>query len=262
MSFVQLPRWGWLHKAVGVVFLAVVALLTGCAADRPLVVHDSWALKPGWTKAASFDKLDLVGGRGRKYRIQGVVMENLKAALLDIQAQSRVDADIVLTSGETPNAFATTMDGSPVIGFTLTLLDALGRDKDALATVIGHELAHIKLNHGHVRKNRSASAKNVGNVVGVLLELAGVPLGGAIADVGVGMATTAYSRDDEREADELGLQWAIAAGYSPCGSARAMQVLEKYSGGVAIPFFASHPGTDERIERANRAAIKVSGQGC
>jgi len=64
-------------------------------------------------------------------------------------------------------------------------------------------------------------------VLGAILGVAGVPMGSTIANVGIVMVATAYSRDEEREADELGLQWAMAAGYSACGSARTMRMLKE-----------------------------------
>ncbi len=240
----------------------VVFFLAGCAAVAQKPAPDSWLLKPEWTKAATFNNAVLKGKSGQTYQIPGIHMANLKTVLLAIKDQSQIDPQLALIASDTPNAFATVRDGKPIIGLTLPMLNSIGLDKDALATTVGHELAHLKLKHGNIRKQREESAKGVSDALGMLLSIAGVPMGGTIASVGVGMVTTAYSRDEEREADVLGLQWATAAGYSACGSARTMRMLKNQGKAAPIPFLASHPGNDERIERANKTALAATGTGC
>ena len=82
------------------------------------------------------------------------------------------------------------------------------------------------------------------------------------SSVGVGLVNSAYSRDEEREADILGLQWAMNAGYSPCGSMRAMQRIKMQKLNEPIVFLSSHPGHDERIQRAQDIALKNTGKSC
>lgn len=236
--------------------------LAGCAATAQKPAPDAWLLKPDWTNASTFGNTTLTGKSGQTHQVSGIHLTNLKTVLLAIKEQSRIDPQLALIASDAPNAFATLIDGKPIIGLTLPMLSGIGLDKDALATTVGHELAHLKLNHGDIRKQRAASAKGVSDVLGVILGIAGVPLGGTIANVGVGMVTTAYSRDEEREADVLGLQWATAAGYSACGSARTMRMLKEQGRTAPIPFLASHPDHDERIARANKAALVATGTGC
>jgi len=240
----------------------VSCLLAGCAATAPKPAPDAWLLKPDWTNASTFGNTTLRGKSGQAHQVPGSHMANLKAVLLDIKEQSQIDPQIALIASDTPNAFATLSGGKPIVGLTLSMLNSIGSDKDALATMVGHELAHLKLKHGDIRKQREKSASGASEVLGAILAIAGVPLGGTIANVGVGMVTTAYSRDEEREADALGLQWAMAAGYSACGSARTMRMLKEQGRTAPIPFLASHPDHDERIERANKAALTATGTGC
>ncbi len=240
----------------------ILLILAGCAttAQKPSV--DSWLLKPEWTQITSFNNAILTGRSGQKYQVIGLHMENLKGVMQALKKQSQLDPHLALIASDTPNAFATLREGKLIVGLTLSMLNRIGPDIDALATTIGHELAHLKLNHGDTRKRRAESAKGASTVLGALLDIAGVPMGSTMANVGVDIVTTAYSRDEERDADLLGLQWATAAGYSACGSARTMQVLEAHNRSVPIPFLSSHPGHDERIKRASETARAITGTGC
>jgi len=245
-------------RYVWVIFLVLV----GCATPAQKSAMDSWMLKPGWANATTFHDITLKGRDGKLYKIQGAHIENLKIVLIAIEKQSHIYPEVVLVADDTSNAFATTKDEQQIIGVTLAMLNNIGLDRDAIATTLGHELAHLQLKHGDIRKRRTESAKGLGDVLGLALALVGVPMGGTIANVGVGVVTTAYSRDEEREADILGLRWAMNAGYSACGSARTINIFKAQGATAPAPFLASHPGHDERIERANQAAIKETGQGC
>ena len=240
----------------------VICFLAGCAAPSQKPAPNAWLLKPDWTDAGAFRNTTLKGRSGQSHQLSGAHLANLKTVLLAIREQSGIDPQLALIASDTPNAFATMREGKQLIGITLPMLDGIGLDRDALATTVGHELAHLKLNHGDIRKQREKSARGVSDVLGVILGVAGVPMGGTIASVGIGVITTAYSRDEEREADELGLHWAMAAGYSACGSARTMRLLKEQGRAAPLPFLASHPGHDERIERADKAALAATGTGC
>ena len=72
------------------------------------------------------------------------------------------------------------------------------------------------------------------------------------------MATMKYGRDDELEADALGLRLMAEAGYDPRAMIRVMQILEKASGGSRQPEFqSSHPSPPHRIEEINAKLKKA-----
>lgn len=243
-------------------WIGMVFLLAGCATTAPKPAPDAWLLRPEWTRTSISGDATLKGRSGQTYPLKRSHLANLRAVLLALKEQSRIDPQLVLIASDTPNAFATARDGAPMVGLTLSMLDRIGEDPDALATTVGHELAHLELKHGEIRKQRAKTAQGISHTIGAILSVAGVPLGGTIADFGVGMVTTAYSRDEEREADILGLRWAVAAGYSACGSARTMRMLQRWDRATPLPFLASHPGDAERIERADQAAREAGGAGC
>ena len=238
--------------------------LSGCASvpQKPAPPSDAWILNGDWTKYPPNKNVALVGKTGQHYDVRRENLTNLAKVFATIRGQSKVSASLGIVASEMTNAFATSTSGRQSIMFTLPMLEKIGSDEDALATTTGHELAHLHLKHGEIRQQRAESAKSVSNVLGTVLGLAGVPMGGSIASLGVSTITAAYSRDEEREADELGLSWAVAAGYSACGSVRTMRMLKAMSTSSALPFFASHPAHDERIERANELALKTTGRAC
>lgn len=174
-----------------------------------------------------------------------------------VKVSSKLDADLGIAQTAQPNAFATHAKGRPVVILGLSFIDLLGDDVDAYATTMGHELAHIHFNHGAASKARNETAKGASQFLGALLNAAGVPLGGTIANLGVTAISTSYSRDQEREADSLGLDWSTGAGFDACGSARTMKALQIAGGGGGIPFLSSHPGHEERIDRASKRANRA-----
>ncbi|MEM0914040.1 MAG: M48 family metalloprotease, partial [Planctomycetota bacterium] len=61
-----------------------------------------------------------------------------------------------------------------------------------------------------------------------------------------------WSRDDESEADMLGLRYMTAAGYNPEGMVQLMEILDNASGGGGVEWTATHPLPKTRIDRTSR----------
>ena len=156
----------------------------------------------------------------------------------------------IVDQGE-PNAFALP-DGS--IFVSRGLLE-LGESEDELACVLGHEIAHVTRRHAAAREEMARTAVNPMMLPGIVL--------GTVLGSGVGKATTepfrafsapyvaAYSRDQERDADRIGLELAGRAGYDPRGLGRFLKRLNRFErerfGHSRLPsFMDSHPGTSER----------------
>ena len=60
----------------------------------------------------------------------------------------------------------------------------------------------------------------------------------------------------------MGMQWAMQAGYSPCGSYRFAAKMNALGEGAAIPFLSTHPGNNERMENANKIAESQKSISC
>ncbi len=122
-----------------------------------------------------------------------------------------------------------------------------------LASIMSHELAHIT--QRHVARNIERSQKiSTGALLGILAgALVGAEAGETLAVgsmAGAQSAFLSYSREDEREADHVGMNYLIQAGYNPRDMVSAMQKIRRlqfFSGGDMPSYLSTHPGVDERI---------------
>lgn len=125
------------------------------------------------------------------------------------------------------------------------------RSADELAAVLGHEIGHVTARHGVVqlRKTRVAAASvGVFRVVDPNLRHVG-----GIAASTAGLALLKYSRDDEYEADSLGLRYAGRAGYDPAATVAVFDVLVgvgKVEHAARMPtWLSTHPEPELRRAR-------------
>jgi predicted Zn-dependent protease len=159
----------------------------------------------------------------------------------------------VVDSNE-PNAYA--LPGGK-LSITRGLISKM-ESEDQLASVLGHEIGHVTARHSVVSASRSQLLGLLLGVGGAVLQTQGVQGAGAIelaAQVGATLLTTKYSRDQERQADELGLKYMTEAGYNPRAFVEAMQILTAAAQREPSKFetlFASHPMTSERIATAEQ----------
>jgi len=236
-------------------------LLTGCASKPPVM----WRAADIETQAASSIRLVHQGKTlGQVNREQVQLVNAVKARIERVVPGTQ--ADLYIQTESSPNAFASAdagNNGRPMIGITLGMLDLLGADKDAYAAIIGHEFAHLALHHGAARQQRHNVGWVASTALGVLLSVAGVPMGGTVADLGVTAIERTYSREEEARADEIGFGYLIAAGFDPAGAVRLWQKMQASSArasGFSIPFLATHPVTDERIEAMRRLSAGHGGE--
>ena len=144
---------------------------------------------------------------------------------------------------------------------------ALASDEAEVAGVLGHEIGHVTARHSAQRYS-SAVAANLGvQVLGVLSRAYGVNGAQNIAAMGAELALKSYSRDQELEADMLGVRYIIRAGYDPDSMTsfftklRAQQRIEGLKAGDANQaerqnMLATHPRTADRILQALELADK------
>lgn len=161
------------------------------------------------------------------------------------------------------NAYAQLQNNQRYIILTNGFITQFGNDPDVIAAVLGHELAHHQLGHTQpdYAKNRDAAidvtSQALGMIASYFIPFSGLVVGNAAKGVGL-----TWSRNDERSADEMGMQWAMQAGYSPCGSYRFAAKMNALGEGATITFLSTHPGNNERMENADRFAQNKKGAPC
>lgn len=174
--------------------------------------------------------------------------------------------DLIFTftvlDSETVNAFA--IPGGYV--YVTRGLLALADNEAELASVLGHEIGHITALHGAQRVSR-------GMLAGLGAAILGAAIGqDAVTDMlgaGASALLQSYSREQELEADTLGIRYLSRAGYDPQASATLLAKLREESllraqlSGEGDPdrfdIFASHPRPIDRLQRA--AALSAAGNG-
>lgn len=147
------------------------------------------------------------------------------------------------------NAFA--VPGGYVCVFTGLIMNM--ENEAELAGVLAHELAHVTQRHVAARMERAQFLTLGALLVAVAGVALGGPAGAAAATTALGAGQSAmlnYSRLDESEADNLGLQYLMAAGYPPKGMTGGFRVLRQKSwmSGVNIPtYLSTHPAIGDRV---------------
>jgi predicted Zn-dependent protease len=168
--------------------------------------------------------------------------------------------EFVVFESDQINAFA--LPGGKV-GVYTGLLKLVESD-DELATVMGHEIAHVTSRHGAERASQQYAIAGVGLASAVGMEAKDVDpakRNAILAAYGVGstvLLTLPYSRLHETEADAVGLRFAAGAGYDPRAAAKFWRKMVAANKDRARPpeFLSSHPAEATRIKTLEELAPK------
>lgn len=245
-----LPRAPGLRSALLACGLAVgvSVALPGCASVRQTLGRElvpvETEVELGQKLARQIESEQTVHGDADLQRYVRFVAQ----PLIDHAWADRPDIDYrvtVLDDDRQVNAFA--LPGGPMYVYTGLLL--LAEDEAELAGVLAHELAHVVARHS---ANRMGTQFGVQLLMSMALGEEPQALARVAADIAGAGALAHFSRDDEREADDIGLRYAAAAGYDPGG---LVSLFEKMAGlhdgspSALETFLASHPAPEERIAR-------------
>lgn len=139
-------------------------------------------------------------------------------------------------------------DGRPVIGFTLALVND-ARNQDELAFVLGHEAAHHILGHLSRQQTTAMTGALLG---GIVAQLGGFDPTTA-QQIGAGLGARTYSKSHELEADDLGTEIAMRAGFDPVRGAAFFSRLPD----PGDQFLGTHPASTQRIDVVRRRAAQL-----
>ena len=150
----------------------------------------------------------------------------------------------LLGDERTVNAFA--LPGGPV--FITEALFAQLENEAQLAGVLGHEIGHVVERHGAERMAKQQLGQGL---IGAATVGTGDYSAAQVGAVVNNVIQSSYSREQELESDEYGLQYLVDAGYDPREMVRVMEILKAASGGRgggAPEFMQTHPHPESRIE--------------
>jgi Zn-dependent protease with chaperone function len=226
-----------------VLFIIVLLLASSCVARR----ERSWTIKE--LSQYRGDRLTLEDSRGDEFSVRLNIVRELEAVVQRLREPLKnivdVDAEVLIVEDAEPNAFSGYRGKRPVIMITRGLLAVLDNDINEYAFVISHEMSHWAWGHpqsSHVR------SKIVRAITTGLLYVPN-PIVAVTADFAVQVVDMKFSRDQEREADDLGIELMMLADYDPWGAVRYRQKVLKFGVEPEWAFLSTHPGGAERIER-------------
>jgi predicted Zn-dependent protease len=157
----------------------------------------------------------------------------------------------LLGSGQV-NAFC--MPGGKIAFYT-GILDKLKLTDDEVAMVMGHEIAHALREHARERMGKNA-ATNIGtNLLSQVLGLG--QLGHTVTQYGAQLLTLEFSREDESEADLVGMELAARAGYNPRAGVSLWQKMASVNKNAPPQWLSTHPASSTRIAEIEANLPKV-----
>jgi predicted Zn-dependent protease len=190
-------------------------------------------------------------------------------------ATARVVARLVAASDDPSRTYKITILNSPVANafalpggylYVTRGLIALTSDSSELAAVLSHEMAHVLLNHAIARAQLADRNKLVEQVANDVISDPARSQS-TRADSRTSLAT--FSRNQEIEADRVGITIAGRAGFDPFAASRFLDTLESYAAfrsalgkhDDAANFLSSHPSTQDRRDRAVEVARQFGAPG-
>jgi Zn-dependent protease with chaperone function len=152
------------------------------------------------------------------------------------------------------NAFC--MPGGKIAFYT-GILDQLKLSTDEAAMIMGHEMAHALREHA---RERIAKSKATGLGLSFGAQLLGLgQFGDIAASLGTQLLTLKFSREDESEADLVGLELAARGAFVPQASVSLWQKMSAAAGDSGSSFLSTHPSGPERIRELDANVPRVNG---
>lgn len=182
------------------------------------------------------------------------MLQRVRTIAERLQPQTRVfrtDApgwnwEVNLISSDELNAFC--MPGGKIMVYS-GLIDQLHLTDEEIAIVLGHEISHALREHSREQISQAMAAQTA---IGIGSSLFGLGQNGAdLANAGYSaLIASKFSRTDEHEADQIGLELTARAGYDPrAGVSLWQKMIDASQGSRPLVFLSSHPADSSRVQQ-------------
>ncbi len=161
--------------------------------------------------------------------------------------------EVNLLGSKDLNAFC--MPGGKIAFFS-GILSQLQLSDDEVAAIMGHEMAHALREHARERMGKTAATRIGASVLSAFLGLGNT--GDALLNMGGQLLTLKFSREDESEADIVGMELAARAGYDPRAGVTLWQKMLGANKGAPPQFLSTHPSGATRIQDIEGKLPKVA----
>jgi predicted Zn-dependent protease len=187
-------------------------------------------------------------------------VDDIGRRLAKTTERNRVDYKFHIVDTHIVNAFA--LPGGYI--YVSRGLVALANSEAELAAVLAHELAHITARHSAERYSHAVVSSLGTGLLSAAIEQPGLA---QLASLGNQLYIKGYSREQEREADKLGIRYLARAGYTPGAMAGFLSHLERHTHlqselrhkpqKQTFRYFSTHPRTQERVSAARKLASET-----
>lgn len=196
-------------------------------------------------------------GHPKLVRLQNIAKRLLPHAARYNDRASQWRWEVSLIGSQALNAFA--MPGGKIAFYT-GIIERLQLSDDEIAFIMGHEIAHALREHGRERQSKAMIAQGLTIGASILSQVMGYgDIGGQVARGVSNVTMLKFSRDDESEADLLGMDLSARAGFDPRAGISLWEKMSSASNGQGTPpqWLSTHPSHESRIADIRKALPKV-----
>lgn len=249
----------WLISAAST--SAMIPTLSGCATSpvtgRQILVGFSEEQEVSLDRQQSPHQISLDYGASQDTALNSYASD-IGTSLSSRSHRTAVPCSFCVVNGNHINAYA--FPGGTIAATRGIMLEM--ENEAEFAGLMGHEIGHVNARHGAQRAGQGMLAQAALATASIALDAsqgggAWAPLLGIAGQIGASALLASYSRENEREADALGMEYMTRAGYSPQGMQGLMGVLvrqDKEKPGMLDTMFSSHPMSSERLENVKTDA--------
>ena len=178
----------------------------------------------------------------RVIRVRAIAKRLIVPALRYNKRASQWQWQVNVIGSKEINAFC--MPGGKIAVYT-GLLDQLKPTDDELAMVMGHEMSHALLEHAREQMGKAMITQTGASLLSSLFGLGNA--GQQVLGIGTQLLSLRFSREDETQADLLGMELAARAGYDPHAAVSLWRKMEAASKNSPPQWLSTHPSSDTRV---------------